>query len=161
MNAVFERGAIRNQTHRRQLADFTQLRWGAITPTDIDGFMDFSNRLFVFIEGKHGKTPLPIGQQLALERLCDACCSQERTAVAFVIHHDTSSEFAIDYGNAYVTSYRWKQKWITPNGEGLILRRGIELIRNRCFPEAPPDQREWLEEYEREERRLQHGKIHE
>ena len=46
-----ERGVIRNRQFAQQLRDFSGLRFGKITPTDIDGFMDFGDRLFVVLEG--------------------------------------------------------------------------------------------------------------
>ena len=64
-----EPGIFRNREYAKQLKSFSGLRFGKITPTDIDGFLDFGNNVYVFIETKHGDAPLPYGQKLALERL--------------------------------------------------------------------------------------------
>lgn len=70
---MVERGVIRNREYAKQLKDFSGLRYGKITPTDIDGFLDFGDQLFVVVEGKHAGSAIQTGQRLALERLVDAC----------------------------------------------------------------------------------------
>ena len=47
-----DRGKIRDATLIDRLRDFSGLRYGRITPTDIDAFMEFGNKAFVFIEAK-------------------------------------------------------------------------------------------------------------
>ena len=69
---------IRNRDYMRQIKDFSGLRFGKISPTDIDGFLDFGNSLFIFVEMKHGDTRIPYGQKLALTRLCDAVANEYR-----------------------------------------------------------------------------------
>lgn len=145
---MVERGAIRNLDSRQQIADFTKLRWGAITPTDIDEFIDFSGKLFVFFEGKHGTTVVPRGQQLALERLCDACHSQTLCAAGFIVHHNTPTHRAIDYAEARVTQYRWRNAWHLPGGDGITLLEGIERIRRIVFPRPPSEHAEWIAAYD-------------
>ena len=83
-----ERGEIRNLDHARQLVLFKGMRWGTITPTDIDGFIDFRNRLFIFLEVKYGDEPVPMGQRIALERLCKNSVSDNRTACALIVRHN-------------------------------------------------------------------------
>ena len=39
--------------------DFTGLRWGKITPTDIDGFVEIRDKAYVFIEVKYSNTFAP------------------------------------------------------------------------------------------------------
>ena len=41
-----ERGKIENQDYAKQLFNFQGLRWDKITPTDIDGSLDFNGELF-------------------------------------------------------------------------------------------------------------------
>lgn len=63
------RGKIRNRDKKRRLMDFSSLRWGRITPTDIDAAIDFHNRLFIIVEAKGQGVPVPRGQEWALERI--------------------------------------------------------------------------------------------
>lgn len=121
-----ERGAICNRQLAMQIRDFTGLRFGKITPTDIDGFLEFGDRLFVFIEGKRTGAPLSFGQALALARLTDAChCPPRRFAVAIIVDHPPSEE-DIDYATATVRSYRWGGEWRNPMQKAVTLRAAID-----------------------------------
>lgn len=127
---MFERGVIRNREFKQQIADFSGLKFGKITPTDLDAFMDFNNRLFVFVESKHGSSSMPYGQQLAIERLCDACHTPpHRYAVAFVTSHNSNGD--IDFANTTVTKYRWEGKWITPQKSNSTLFDGVSVFREK------------------------------
>ena len=125
-----ERGVIRNRDFKTQVADMSGLKFGKITPTDLDAFMDFNNQLFVFVEAKHGESVMPYGQQLAIERLCDACHKPpHRYAVAFVTSHESSGD--IDFANTTVTKYRWDGKWQFPQVAGSTLLSGVNAFRTK------------------------------
>lgn len=125
---MHERGAIRNRQLAMQIRDFTGLRFGKITPTDIDAFLEFGDRLFVLIEGKRDGAPVAYGQMLALARLADAChCPPRRYATAIVVDHTTSSE-DIDYATATVRTWRWGGEWRQPLQRGIKLRAAIDRL---------------------------------
>ena len=46
------RGAIMHAERAKQLNDFNGLQYGNITPTDIDGVIDYKDRAMVFLEIK-------------------------------------------------------------------------------------------------------------
>jgi len=106
-----ERGEAYNKERARQGRDFTGLRYGAITPTDIDAFIDFGNHLFIMIEAKYNGTELPYGQRLALERLCDAANETVRSFVLIVSHNQPPNE-EIDFAAARAVEYRWNHTWV-------------------------------------------------
>lgn len=109
------RGKIIHRERSRQINDFCGLRWGNITPTDIDGFVDFQDRIFVFIEVKYEDIELPRGQKLALERLCDACESSEKHSLVLVARHsiiDVNND--VDVSLLLVDEYRTMGKWQKP-----------------------------------------------
>lgn len=118
-----ERGIFRNRQYAQQLKIFKGLRFGRITPTDIDGFMDFGNNVYVFIEAKHGTAPLPYGQKLALERLCDTCTDAGKAAVVLIAHHQTDGD--IDVAALPVSLLRMKGKWRKPK-KAVNVREAIE-----------------------------------
>jgi hypothetical protein len=125
-----ERGVIRNREAKQQIADFSGLRYGKITPTDLDAFLDFGNRLFVFVECKYMNAPLSYGQRLALERLVDACHKPpERYAVGFVVAHSGGGD--IDFAGTTVRQFRWDGKWLAPRIDGASLREGVDAFRAR------------------------------
>lgn len=125
---MHERGAIRNRAFASQIKDFRGLRFGNITPTDIDGFIEFGDRLFVFIEGKFGGASLSFGQRLAIERLVDACHNPPRRySTAFIVDHDTT-EGDVDYASATIRAYRWFGKWMNPLQKGMTLKAGVDRM---------------------------------
>lgn len=122
-----ERGVIRNRQFAAQIRDFSGLRFGNITPTDIDGFLEFGDRLFVFIEAKFGGAAVPRGQMLAIERLVDAChVPPRRSAAALILDHYSNGD--VDFGSATVRAYRWAGKWRNPLQRELTARQAIDRL---------------------------------
>lgn len=103
-----DRGVIRNPQYCQTISDFRGLRWGNITPTDLDGLIEYHNKLFVLLEAKYGDAELPYGQKLALERLSD---SINKPTLLIVFNHQTTPPNRIDFANAIVSSYRNKGCW--------------------------------------------------
>jgi len=104
-----KRGELRNPEYRH-IRDFTNLCWGRITPSDVDAFVEFDGKLFVFIEAKFGDAQMPRGQQLALERLADACWKPPaRSSLLIICRHGT--EATVDYAAMPVERLRWAGEW--------------------------------------------------
>lgn len=103
-----ERGVIRNRDAALQIRNFSGLRYGNITPTDIDGMIEYHNRGYVLIETKYGDSELPQGQRLALERITD---DLRKPSVAIVASHESTGD--IDVANAIVRELRYQRKWHT------------------------------------------------
>ena len=111
------RGKIYNSERARQLRDFSGLRFGNITPTDIDGMIEYKNIGYIIIELKYDDNELPHGQQLALERLTDDLERAGKKTLCIVATHDTTNpEDYIDVANAIVTSCRYKRVWQQGSG---------------------------------------------
>jgi hypothetical protein len=106
------RGMIKNRDHMRQIKSFSGMRWEKITPTDIDGFIDFGGKVFVFIEAKHGESMPPYGQRLALERLCDTCKKAGLISAVLLVGHNTSGDINISECNVF--RYRLDGQWRKP-----------------------------------------------
>ncbi len=77
-------GRVLSQYRFKQSILFDGLVYGTISPTDIDGFLDFNNRLFVLIEAKSAGAPFCDGQRIAFERLARG--SRVPTVYMFVTH---------------------------------------------------------------------------
>ena len=110
----YERGQIRDKRFANQVKDYSGLLYGKITPTDIDGFLDFGNKVFVFLEVKYGDTTMATGQRLALERLSDACQEAGKQTLVVVASHE--SEGDIDVANLPVTMVRFHKRWLKRQG---------------------------------------------
>ncbi len=108
-----DRGQIINRERAKQLRDFSGLHYGTITPTDLDGFIDFGDKAFIFFELKVKGTPLLIGQRLALERLVNSAIASGRKALAIVAEHDTLSDMDIDVANCIVVETKEYGDWKT------------------------------------------------
>jgi hypothetical protein len=104
-----QRGKIVNRQYAAQLRNFSGLLFGknnTITPTDIDGLIEYENKGFIFIEAKYGKTDIPYGQKLALQRLVD---NLKKQSILFVARHNSDGD--IDMANAIVTEYYYQGGW--------------------------------------------------
>lgn len=109
-----DRGKIRNRDRAKQLKDFSGLRFGRITPTDIDGFVDFQNKAFVIFEIKYGATEVPRGQELCYERLALACEKAGVKTLVLVATHDVEPPGDIDVAGLRVTKVFFQGKWRPP-----------------------------------------------
>lgn len=157
------RGTARSRAYVAQVHDFSGLRWGTITPTDIDGFVEFGNEVFVFIEAKYENTELPDGQRLALERLCDACAAGGKLALLIVATHNCAAGVDIDVAALHVSKYRSRGKWRTKRAPITVRELIDSFLRfadgdariagaEREEPEGLQQHAEWLAAFEREQR---------
>jgi len=105
---------IKNRKYIQQIKDFSNLKFlNGISPTDIDGFLDFGGKKFVFIEAKYKTSKLKYGQRLALERLVDSCTDGGIDSIVLVCSHNSDSD--IDVSQAIVNQYRYRHKWYMHN----------------------------------------------
>lgn len=122
------RGVIYNLARYKQPVDFSGLQFErGITPTDIDGAVEFGGRLFIFFELKFRGAAMSKGQRLYYERLCGARVDEAKVAV-IVAHHCVPAEEQIDAASAIVSEYFWGGCWRFPAGI-VTLRSAIEKIR--------------------------------
>ena len=105
------RGVINHRERAKQIRDFSGLRFGNITPTDIDALIEYKDKAYVIIEYKFGEAEVPTGQMIALERICDDLQNFKHT-ILIIARHNQSVEQDIDGANAIVEKYRWRKKWI-------------------------------------------------
>lgn len=108
------RGRIRNPERAAQLKDFSGLRYGNITPTDVDGLIEFSDKLYILLELKLGSASMDYGQRLCFERLCNALLAADKTAIAIVAEHNTPIGQQIACADAIVRTYYRDAKWSEP-----------------------------------------------
>ena len=112
------RGKIKHTKRAQQINDFSGLNMGYnITPTDIDGLIEYRNQKYVFFEVKYQQAELPYGQRLALERLVVDTAKSGKKSIAIVCEHDVKyTDEDVDVAIAKVRevySYRTR-KWTMP-----------------------------------------------
>ena len=83
-----ELGVYQSFTRGRQLLRFDGFKYGTITPTDIDGMIDYHNSVLVLFEAKLAGKDVPTGQRVALERLIQDAARANKHGIAMIIEHN-------------------------------------------------------------------------
>lgn len=126
-----DRGEIQNRQRAKQIINFKVLRYGNITPTDIDGFIDFGNRLFILIEIKYNGVDLPHGQRLAIERIVDNLVISGKKAIGIIATHEVENpEIDIDCAECIVKEIRLNSRWHTCLTKSSV-KKVIDYYRNK------------------------------
>ena len=129
---IAQRGQIVFRDRARQIRDFSGLLFGNITPTDIDGLIEYHGKAYVFIELKFSGAQIPYGQKLALERLVDDLRLAGKPSLCIIAEHNAmNTEDDIDVANAIVIEYRQKGKWLSPHKEYRVsemVEKFLELV---------------------------------
>ena len=115
------RGRIQNRERAKQIIDFSGMRFGNITPTDLDGLIEKGNKAFVFYEYKLPDAEMPSGQKLALMRIVDGLSEAGKYAVLFLCRHkEYNPEADVKAYKAVVEAIYWKSQW--RKGSNLTVR---------------------------------------
>lgn len=114
------RGRIQLRDRARQIVDFSGLRYGKITPTDLDGLIEYRDKAFVLYEYKYQNADMPPGQKLALTRLID-CLNKSKPSVLFLCRHEITDCKSDIPGDRIVVAKRYyRGKW--KDGDGRTAR---------------------------------------
>jgi len=123
---------IRNLKNLTQPKSFDGMNFiRGIKPTDIDGYFEISNKLFIFFELKYKDSPMTNAQKAGFERLCDVFDETKNKEAIFIIaKHDVPStddsrDCIIDVSKCEVVRYRRNKKW-TPNNKVETLKDFID-----------------------------------
>lgn len=122
------RGDVKYSDRYKQEVDFSGLKFERnITPTDIDGVLDFGGSVFVLIELKFKNAEMPNGQRWCLERVCDKLAEGSR-CVLIVANHDHPPEEKVNAASAVIREYRLNGSWMKPQNS-TTLRQGIDQFK--------------------------------
>lgn len=114
MAEIMERGKIRNRNIASQIRDFTGLKFANVTPTDIDGFIEFNNCIYILIETKYQIDDIPEGQERALVNLIDTIFESSKKGLLIIAIHNNPSEEDILFHKCIVSRYRSRKNWYKP-----------------------------------------------
>jgi hypothetical protein len=96
-------GRLNNKERYFQETDYSGLRVGNMTPTDLDGLLEYSNIAYMFFEVKYVGKSMPAGQKLALEHLAmDLTRAGKKTVVLIVEHEIENTNDIIPVGDCNV-----------------------------------------------------------
>ena len=84
MNA---RGVYQNPNRGRQLLRFDGMQYGTITPTDMDGIIEYHDTLWVLYEAKIAGKDVPQGQRILLERFIRNTKKAGKYGIAVIAEH--------------------------------------------------------------------------
>lgn len=117
-----DRGKIRFVDRYKQLISYEgMMRRRKITPTDIDGMIDYNGICFVYIEGKHRDAPMEYGQQKAIEHMVDSHVKAGHPSCAIVFRHDCDADTIIMAKDQYVDKIYYQYEWKDPNYSVTVL----------------------------------------
>ena len=107
-----------------------------ITPTDVDGLIDYSGNSFVYIEGKLVGANMVYGQRLAIENIIESHTAAGNPSVAFIFRHNVPAEEVIIAKDKIVYEvYRMKDdkfKWQSISDKKLTLLECVEAWEKHC-----------------------------
>jgi hypothetical protein len=109
---------IRNSNQTKQGLDFTGIQNGKIHPSDIDAVLEFDNEALILMEVKRTGNPIPTGQRLLLERLCDSWHTN-KSIVLYVTHDYMDDSRDIPLTTCSVNSCYYNKKWMDVDNEPL------------------------------------------
>lgn len=82
------RGVIENTARKQQIIDFRHLKYGNITPTDLDAYIEYKDKAKIWIEFKYRNAEPPYGQRLAMQRDVKDAEKIGKEAIAIIAEHD-------------------------------------------------------------------------
>lgn len=122
------RGEIQCRDRAKQLISFKDIRIGNITPTDLDGMIEYKDKLFIFIEIKREGVALPRGQELCFTRICD---SLSKPSILFVCTHCVDDPTHDIYAAECIVHKVYEQgKWHEPNRQ-INLKEAVNIFIER------------------------------
>jgi len=116
------RGEIEHIERAQQIINFSGLVFGSITPTDLDGLIEYHDKAYVLIELKYRDTEIKHGQKLAIERLVDDTEKAGKKSLAIIANHEVDNpKEQINAAMCIVRQYYRPKKWFTPDKPRTVL----------------------------------------
>lgn len=132
MEQSIKKGDIKYRERAKQINSFAGLiRRRNITPTDVDGLIEYNGNVFIMLEGKYGDAELPKGQRMALENLANAILDGNKKVVIIVYrHYIENSNKDVIVSEQFVSDVYFDRKWNKIRGFNVL--QTIERFENYC-----------------------------
>ena len=128
------RGSIRYIQRYKQLISFEGLeRHRKITPTDIDGLIDYNGNAFIYMEFKTEGKLIDFGQKKAIENVVDSHEIAGHRSCGVLIYHNVPSDRIIDAKSQIVNSIYQNHKWTDWSQSKRTVNEFIEIWENWCL----------------------------
>jgi hypothetical protein len=129
-------GKIRFPSRAFQHIDFSGIRYGNATPSNVDGVLELEDRLFVILEYKHASAqPMSKGQRTMIERITDGLDIGGRYAIAVIGIHNSPVGEIIDGANSQAVEVRWKSEWKSISHKNFTVKQCVDRAYNIAFHE--------------------------
>lgn len=117
----------KNESHVRKFNILTGIKFGAVRPMDIDGFIELRDKVFIFIETKFKNSSMSTAQRTALSRLVDAIHNPPHkfAYLLIAIHNDDGVD--IEVADARLEQTYTDKKWF-PDMRELTIYQSVEAI---------------------------------
>jgi hypothetical protein len=133
---LHERGQVYCPERAEQLRDYSGLALpGGVTPTDVDGYIEIHDKLYIMFELKHTGAEVPYGQELALQRMADALADAGKEALLCFAYHDAPPGSVIIAHDAIVFKSRYRRGW-NSSLTGCKLGDVVQRFYNYVFDQA-------------------------
>lgn len=84
-----KRGEPEHRSRMRQITSFKDWKYEPnITPTDMDGLIEYHGKCYVIMEFKHRDKDIPYGQKLAYKRMTDDLEKSGKPTLFLICKHD-------------------------------------------------------------------------
>jgi len=107
-----------------------------IIPTDIDGFIDYGGKVFVYFEAKLIGAPVRRGQRLALENVVKSHDTAGNRSSAIIFRHDTTPSEIVVASTQFVDESYFKlndeYSWRVPIVEQYTVVQFLEWWETYC-----------------------------
>jgi hypothetical protein len=118
-----KKGVILNRYKSTQVLDYSGvIRMRGITPTDIDGLIDYGGKSFIYLEGKTIGAILKTGQKMALENIVNSHNKANHSAVAIIFRHNTPINQDVIVSKCLVDLIYFNYEWVKQNKKITVLR---------------------------------------
>ena len=139
--SISSRGSIKYLDRYKQLISYEgMVRHRGITPTDIDGFIDYSGNVFLYLECKLLSKELDIGQRKALENVVKSHDASDKKGCAAIFKHNSKPDEIIMAKDQYVSEIYLlggdNYSWIQVFNEKITLLDFIERFENWCIKQG-------------------------
>lgn len=81
------RGVIHHNERFNQPLAFEGIRYGNITPTDVDALIEYKDKAYILCEVKYQGKGVPLGQKIALERMVNDFTRCGKKSIAIIGDH--------------------------------------------------------------------------
>lgn len=114
---MYHSDLVQHRDRMRQIIAFEDLKFGSITPMDIDMCIEYHDKAVIFCEYKYRDAEMPYGQQLCLRRLADDIEKAGKESAVLLCEHDVENTTEdVKAGEAIVKAIYYKNKWYKGDG---------------------------------------------